>query len=356
MSKKKHESESQAITEVLKPVPISRALLSLLGTCALIFGINAIAKLYLEAYNPNRGDWLVREKWDMISELDQPVDWVILGDSSCNQGIVPDVFDEQLQTKSVNLCTIGNMTVLNTAWMLDAYIKKHGAPQNVLVVHVFDVWHRSMDPRSLSSIPLELGYWEELNPSKDVDLASKVKVFLDRYVPLYSSNESLKQLISAPLTTHQHSQSFSLQPDGFMVWQKPNPEYVEIQRVMHSSFAETHAFQISEHNQMALESIRENAEKYDFDVFIVNSPVYEGLYQDANFQHYYSQMQTALNAFADESPRVHFLSDTITFPKEKMENADHLIYSSAKTYTQEIADILSTRFRNVARALGQQDL
>jgi hypothetical protein len=348
MSKQNREKGSQSVKEILKPVPISRALLSVLGTFALIFGLNLVAKAYLEAHTPNRGDWLVREKWNMLSNLDQPVEWLVLGDSSCNQGIVPEVFDEQLDTTSVNLCTVGSMTVLNTAWMLDTYIQKYGAPKNVLVVHVFDVWHRSIDPQALSLIPLEHGYWRKLNPSKEIGIRANLEVFLKRYVPLYASNESLKRVISSPISSYQHSQSFTLQADGFMPWNEPNPEYVEAQRIMHSSFAREHNFEISEHNRVALESIRANAEKHNFDVFIVNSPVYEGLYQDAAFQDYYSQMRANLTNFANASQRVHFLDETVTFPKEKMENADHVIYASAKVYTRQITDILNTRFRNIA--------
>lgn len=341
MPRKNRTTDAQALKEVLSPIPTSRTFITLASTLALILGLNVAAKIYLDNHTPNRGDWLIREKWDMLSTLDQPVDWLILGDSSCNQGVVPEIFDQQLNTTSVNLCTVGSMTVLNTAWMLDAYIQKYGAPKNVLIVHVFDVWHRSMDPRALSTIPLEMGYWEKLDPPKQVDLPSQLQVFLDRYVPLYSSNESLKEIVTSPISAYHHSQSFSLQPDGFMVWQQPNPEYVEFQRAMHASFAKKHTFEISEHNQMALDSIKANAEKHNFNVFVMNSPVYDELYHDADFQRYYAQMQTALRTYANSSPNIQFLDDTITFPKEKMENADHVIYSSARTYTQQITNILS---------------
>jgi hypothetical protein len=210
-----------------------------------------------------------------------------------------------------------------------------------------------MDPQALSLIPLELGYWRRLSPSKQVGLTTQMEVFLKRYAPLYASNESLKRIVTSPVSAYQQSQSFTLQPDGFMPWQKANPEYVEAQRVMHSSFAKEHNFEISEHNRVALESIKENAEKHNFNVFIVNSPVYEGLYEDPDFQHYYAQMRANLNAFADQSSKVYFLDDTITFPKEKMENADHVIYSSAKTYTRQIAHILNTRFAQIAQLIQQ---
>ncbi len=121
-----------------------------------------------------------------------------------------------------------------------------------------------------------------------------------------------------------------------MIWEKPNPEYVEAQKKTNIEFAKKNKFKLSENNSKALERIVSLAEKHDFNIYLANSPIYEKLYEDKDFKAYYSQLQDTLGAYAAKSDRVHYIREPITFPKEQMENADHLVYSAAKVYTNKL--------------------
>ncbi|AOY84337.1 hypothetical protein BJP36_34850 [Moorena producens JHB] len=318
-------------------------LLSLLGTLILVILCNFAAKWYLNDHRPNRGYWLVKEKWEMLLGLKQPVDWLILGDSSCNQGVVPSILNERLDVTSINLCTIGNMLSLNDAWMLEKYIQQSGAPKNVLIVHVYDVWHRGINFPLLARVPLSWGYWQELEPPLKIRLRGPGILFIERYFPLYSENKSLSLWFRFPLDTFKEVRSYNIEEDGFMVWEKPNPSYVEAQKESHINFARNNQFNLSPYNRQALERIVALAEEYGFNVYLANSPMYEGLYEHEDFQAYFNQLQETLGAYAAKSERVHYIfREPMTFPKEQMENADHLIYSAAKVYTNElVSEILS---------------
>ncbi|GAA6621737.1 hypothetical protein [Scytonema sp. NUACC26] len=335
-------ANQQLPVEIIKPVSTRSVLLSLLWIAILVLLANFAAKWYLEKYTTNRGDWLIREKWELLENLKQPVDWLLLGDSSCNQGILPSILNEKLNTTSINLCTIGNMTSLGDAWMLEAYIKKFGPPRNVLIVHVPDVWSRQFQLSLLAKIPLSWGYWQQIEPQIALNLNNQLDLWVQRYLPLYSANQSLANLLMFPLDSFKLNRSFKLENDGFMIWEKPNPKNVESQKEEQINFVKSNEFNISSDNSLALNRIVTEAEKYNFDVYLANSPLYEVLYENEKFKAYFSQVQKTLNAYANRSEKIHHIQKPMTFPKEQMENADHVVYSAAKVYTNElITEIIS---------------
>lgn len=322
--------------EITLPIKSKEFFLSLLGTLIFVIMFNFAAKLYLKQNTPNRGYWLINRKWEILLNQKKPVDWLILGDSSCNQGVVPTIVNERLNTSSINLCTIGDMLSLDNSWMLETYIQRFGTPKNILIVHVYDAWNRGINRPVLAQVPLNWGYWKQVEPKVHFSKRDTLQLFIERYIPLYSENQSLSHLLKSPYDAFNHNQNFQLTEDGFMIWEKPNPEYVEAQRKMHLDFTRTNKFNLSSNNREALEHIAKLAEKHDFNVYIANSPIYEKLYEHKDFKAYFGQLQDTLDGYAAKSDRVHYIREPITFPKEEMENADHLVYSAAKVYTNKL--------------------
>lgn len=334
--------------EITKPIKSKEFFLSFLGTLIFVIIFNFTAKLYLKENTTNRGYWIINKKWEILSKQKKPVDWLILGDSSCNQGVVPTILNERLNTSSINLCTIGDMISLDDSWMLETYIQRFGeAPKNILIVHVYDAWSRGVNRPVFAQVPLDWGYWKRLEPKLHFAKRDTLQLFIERYIPLYSQNQSLSDLFKSPYDAFKRNQNFQLDKDGFMIWEKPNPEYVEAQRKMHLDFTRKYKFNFSSNNREALEHIVKLAEKHDFNVYIANSPIYEKLYEHKDFKAYFTQVQDTLDGYAAKSDRVNYIREPITFPKEDMENADHLVYSAAKVYTNKlISEIESIRKSN----------
>jgi hypothetical protein len=323
--------------EITRPIKGKGFFLSLIGTAMLVIIFNFVAKLYLKENTTNRGYWIINKKWEILLKQKKPVDWLILGDSSCNQGVVPSILNKRLEVSSINLCTIGDMISLDNSWMLETYIQKFGeAPKNILIVHVYDAWSRGVNRPVLAQVPLNWGYWKQLEPKLHFAKRDTLQLFLERYIPLYSQNQSLSLLLKSPYDAFNRNQNFRLTEDGFMIWEEPNPEYVEAQKKMHLDFIRKYKLDFSSNNREALEHIVKLAEKHDINVYLANSPIYEKLYEHKDFKAYFSQVQDTLDSYAAKSDRVHYIREPITFPKEEMENADHLVYSAAKIYTNKL--------------------
>ena len=323
--------------ENLPSVRKSRLLVDILGSLAMLVVLNFAALWYLGGYSTHFGYWTIHNKWQVLEHMEQEVDWLILGDSSCNQGVMPALFESELGETAINLCTTGNMGALGDLWILEEYIARFGVPHNVLIVHVYDVWHRDVNPVMTGQIPRPWGFWEahSFGSAWLEDPQVRREAFLERFVPLYSLNRTLGSIIrdTVLLRHNPFVPMWRLEPDGFLPAWEAKPDNVRTSAAEHVSFVSENVFSISYVNDNAMQEIVELADRLGFTVYLANSPVYEGLYADPAYQAYFAGVFDKLAEFAGDSPNVHYLTAVRTFPAELMQNPDHLIVDGAEQYT-----------------------
>ena len=92
---------------------------------------------------------------------------------------------------------------------------------------------------------------------------------------------------------------------------------------------------------MAMQEIGVLADSYGFDIYLVNSPVYQGLYDNPAYQSYLSGVQQKLAEFASDSSYVYHIPAVRTFPAELMQTPDHLILTGAEEYTHWLIEQIS---------------
>lgn len=326
--------------ETARPVKIGATLISVLGSLLVVLGANLWAISYLPEHGYNWGDRLVTHKWNMLLDMKAPVDWLILGDSSGAVGVVPSVIDEELGGTSINLCTHAGARIVNDAWMLETYIQRFGPPKHVLLVHTADGWTGGTGPvfYNLMQIPLGWGYWNRLQPPVELSLKQNLDAFLVKFVPLYSKNATLGWILRKPWKrslTAEGSPSF--QDDGLLLLQA-NPSNVE-NKVGPLIYAYTGAVaSFDDLGVKALNQVAALSDEYGFDVYLVNAPIYEGLYDSQGYSAYANQVSDWLDAFVAGHDRMRYILRTpMTFPADLMENVVHVSGSAAPLYTERIA-------------------
>ncbi len=313
--------------------------ISLFGTIALVALLNLLAGLWLERSSPNLGYRLIRAKWHALRTLEAPVDWLILGDSSGNQGLRPDVLERALGGRALNLCTIADTLTLNDAWMLREYLSRFPPPRAVVVVHVYDVWRRSPNVSVLAQAPMGLAAWVRLKPRPPLDSSALIERLATRLLPIYSESHSLKELMRRP--TLRRPDLPSSAPDGFMAVTQANPARVLEQKTGHLEFVRSAPFKMSAANRSGLEEMIRLAEEKGFDLWLTPSPMYEGLYREPDFQTYYGALLAELDALSRRHPRVRVLMRAPPlFSPDQMENADHVVGEAALAYSERVASAL----------------
>jgi hypothetical protein len=331
----------QLTREVIQPINGRSTAITIGGTIFLLFLANWAVLWLAEVYPYNRGYWLVQQKWELLQELSAPVDWLIVGDSTGNQGLVPDVLEARLGGTAVNLSTVGDMGAVDDVWMLQAYIDRFGPPAHVLVIHSYDAWHRDVRHIFVAKTPLSWNSWQDAYvPPLNLTAQEQLDVWLARYLPLYADNLTLGRIIRDRLFLQRPilQKRYSLQADGFMpLASAPTSTRVSDDVQEHLSFLATNTFSMPEINQQALAQLVNLAETYDIDVYLAFGPLNEALGMEQLFQTYFEQVRTGLETFTDQSDALHLLETTVMFPADQMENADHVILEAAIIYTELIA-------------------
>lgn len=309
-----------------------------------IFLLNGTAFFYLKRYNPNLGYEINSRKWEILKTLDEKKDWLILGDSTCNQGLSVETFNQELNTSAINLCTIGAMLTVDDSWMLKTYIRQFGPPKNVLIIHGYDIWQRKDINLALAS---QLPIWHLLKEKPEpwnLNLKEEITLVLYKYFPLYSQKDSLSEIISSLFKKNVPSDR-SFDESGFMSMKNADVQSVSEDRDGHISFLENRQFEMSSDNFQGLNNIKHLSDKYGFDIIIANAPVNEKLAENDSFKIYFLDIKEYLSEYA-QTNGIYYLEDLYTYPDDKMVSVDHVILEAAIDYSRKISDDISTLVKN----------
>lgn len=305
-----------------------------LSTLLVVAILNFATGVYLQGNTPNEGYRRIQRKWEMLVTMKEPVDTLIIGDSSGAQGVDPELVERAFGGEAVNLCTIADMTVVNSATMLDEYVRKFGAPKRVILVHVYDIWEREMTGYALARTP----YSPFENPEAlnwfPVDGGKKKEWIAGAYMPLFAENKSLMQAGKAFLKGGT-PRGKGPREDGFSVAEKPNPKQLESDLKLHTqNTAEPKG--ISDDNLLALQHMAKLAKEHGFPIYLVNSPLYEKVWQDEPFQARYYKTIDGVEKAIDKDRITYLFRTPQTFPATHMTNADHLTYEGAREFTAKL--------------------
>ena len=348
----------QLTREVLTASSVRSVLTSVLGTIVLVLAINFAALWYLDRYTSNSGLELVEQKWGILQNMEAPVDWLILGDSTGNQGVVPEILESKLGGTAVNLATIVPMTTLDDAMMLDVYIEKFGPPKNIVIVHSYDALFHEMSPLTFAKVPLPWGISSQYRFSPAlINVSQQVQISVARHFPLYFENGTLKDIIfdglKSPETLFTSNKAdLGLTPEGYMPRYEARPQGVEEDTNWHIEAIQEHEFVVTNVNIVAIDHITMLANQHGINVYIFTGPLYEGFYENEVFQERFSEIQAWWSTATGGSEYVHYMTSVSTFPSDQMEEVDHATHAGAEIYTENISlEIMKLKERKVVKNL-----
>ena len=300
--------------------------------------VNFLAYFYLKNYTSNEGYFIVSKKWELVTKTKKKIKWLIVGDSSGNQGVSTDIFENSFGGEAYNVCTLGDNTCLIDSWMLDYWIRENGAPENILMVHVYDVWPRSGNSYMFSQNPLMLAFSMNLRP--DVfSFSKKLNLLYKKYFALYYQNSSLSRIIQNPRNLFQ--EHYKMEEHGFIPHPNPNKKRVheDIKGHLWNLRNNTGKFAISNINKKSLQAIKQMVEDNKIKLFIANSPIAEDLYKSTEYQNYFKGIKSYLADYCNQSQYIHYINNPqMTFADSLMINADHLIERAAFDYSLKLAN------------------
>lgn len=327
-----------------------RLLLAVLVMALTVVGANWAVGRFLDTQGTNLGYVYIAHKWRVLSTLDAPVDWLVLGDSSGSQAFDPQVLHDTTGKTAINLGTIGNFGLSDDLWMLEEYIDRFGPPERVVLIHVYDVWHRSLKPSLIGRIPRPWVLSDQTAERYGFDQEARRDIFLNRYVRLFAERTSLRKSIEYAwlrLTSDDEELADARKKDRALPPEDPEltdsgfvrmcgalPSALKRDSRGHMRFLKKRRPRISKDNREALLSIAKLAQQHGFPVHVINGPLYERLERKPEFHGYFDRQVTMLRTLVEDYPMVHIGPNVLGFDSAHLQNVDHISCDATADYTR----------------------
>lgn len=313
--------------------PAANPLTLILAVASVLLGLNAALACLLEHYPVNAGYALVQKKWRLLQETAE-VDILILGDSSCNQGIQSELVQQTLGGTALNLCSIGDMTVLQDAWQLREYLQRHRPPRAVIIGHTYDAYTRDAAKlrRTVWNIVRTGTELATLSPQLELGALDRAYNAVAPYLPLYVQAQALRNVL-----TGGGLPQLGVQADGFMPEVESDPTRVEQDTADHLEELSASTPALSDVNAAGLQALAQLSLAHKLPLFVVLAPAHDQLAQSPRLQERLVQLAPLIEAQLAVSPYATYaLQQPMPFPADAMQNADHVLVDAARAYTRAV--------------------
>ncbi|MFI5349412.1 MAG: hypothetical protein ACHQ2Z_07705 [Elusimicrobiota bacterium] len=229
--------------------------LYLAGGAAVALSANIVfARLLV----PNTSYGFLQGALHELRSLKSPVDWILLGDSTSNTSVRPESLCPRLGVTCLNLSTVGDLSLVEEAWLLELYLRRFPPPHRVIMTHAFPAYGISpISDRLEKGFDVGLKDIEDLKPRGFSRFSPQWWRWLgDRVAPCRFMRAEL-------------AESLEEIAEDFLPEAKPVPGPPQSPFSWRRSDYEP----IAAGNREALEAIAEMAAARGFPVDIVDSPV-----------------------------------------------------------------------------------
>lgn len=302
----------------------------------VVVAVDMIAMVALRRFDDRLGSSLADGKWELLESTERDVEWLILGDSSCNQGLDPAVLGSRLGGEALNLCTTADMLAVDDVWMLQRFLEEHRAPRAVFVVHTYDMWHRDTRALTGSMWKVNTTRWAGRDPRVDFSVRDRLLNAIGRWIPLVSRSASLRRLLTEPPVGNQGREP--LDEAGFQHQLTPDPASVREDLSRHLAFLQGATFAMSKENEESLAVLGRLSDEHDLPVFIVSAPVLRDLELEPSYQRYVAPLDAQLAAFASNHDQVDVLPHPPGVSQDVLELVDHLVGDGPSMFSVFVAE------------------
>jgi hypothetical protein len=286
----------------------------------------------------NRGYWIFEHKWRLLQQSSDAIDLLFVGDSSCNQSVIPGRF-RSVGLRGLNLCTIGSSLVLNDLWMIEAWLASRRAPDRIVLIRSFDVWDRPdtvlrehLVPRLPRRAPTPV-------PQLASSAADRLRARLVKALPLWFEASSIRQAVTAA-----GRDPFATDSDGFMAVRRHDVAHVEADLRQGFEYVRSRAPQLSPVNRTALSRLAAVTHRHGIKLDIVSAPVGRDLAETDEFRRFHRALGELLGEVVRGYPNVRVLySRVASYANEELEGRDHILESAAVKHSDWLLDELDLR-------------
>ncbi|MCA8989281.1 MAG: hypothetical protein KDA78_16655 [Planctomycetaceae bacterium] len=312
----------------------------------IVLIINWGYAVFLTRYEANFGKYQVDYKWSLIQQPDRECQVLILGDSSGDQGVVPEIIYKNTGLTALNTCTFGDLLLVDDVWMLERYLELHQPPRYLVLVHVYDIWSRgNPETGSLQQIPLSIASWRQRSSLGLIDWKWLGQVWLNQQLPIISRRYTLDMFRKDPFvffdeySITRHAQRYD--SFGFRACQEAMPEMVRKDREDHLEQLKEQKETLSDLNRSAFARLVDLCQQNQIRLVVFNSPLDAELAGSDSFQEYSARLRSLLNIEVKQLPLDAIVDEIFKVSPSELERVDHVTRPAAERYTMFVAEKLN---------------
>lgn len=329
--------------EILKRVSTRKVVSLIVFPLLVTFLVNLYLIFYFDRFSPNPFYYIVNKKLSILKKIDKKVDWLVIGDSSGNQGINPAVITDSIGGSSYNLCTFADMGLMDGCWMLDNLIKRDLAPENVIMVLVYDSWNRNIHPALYGQYPFRWIYRNAVEPELILPKQYRKDVLYSHFLPIYHQADRIPERIKS--LRNFKSKLPYIDENGYNPYTFGVNDYeINADFKYHQAFTTDREPYISPHNLIAIKYLHEIAENTDINIYLANSPLHDDLWNDSTFNKFYTRLNDIISSQLPESGNIHYINNPpMLFDKTLLQSSDHLTDEGADIFTLHLLNEISPK-------------
>lgn len=331
---KPYETESAGHTAGKKGIVISIAV-------AIVFVLvcNFAAYKYVEEQSVNSTQGSVMEAWLGIQKLGEPVDVLLLGDSSGGANLATGAIADRLGGRVINLGNNAGSSLLMDAWMLSDYITKYGAPRTVLVTRTSQAYTIIHSVEYMSNVPLPWAYWDDFGLAPEWKDGELRQLFIEKFAVLYSDADFLRERLPKIWGLFKTNVAPRVPSHGYTAGYLKSDKQDDMDINTRTPSAYFSKFYLNKDPYNAIKYMADLARNYRFQLYFTLQPEWDEAIKAGLRTEHLAAQRKFISQFTDET-YVHIVEQVprTLFARAQMQNPNHLWHGSERIYTEEIVN------------------
>ncbi len=281
---------------------------------------------------------------------ERSADLIILGDSSASENIDPAIIEKKTNYSSLNLATVGDSLMIGNYFQLQDYLKYHQPPKAILLMFVYDFWHRR--PNNLvyrnyyNFIIKEIIFNPDSLKVNSYFLAFLMPSFRYRLDILKIMNPASiingGHLLSSFRSIKEERDWFRIrvyEKSGFLPVFRSFPEYYSLDVKWHQRFLSGSDFYVSKSNQYYLSKISSLAKENNIKVYYAAPVLSKDIVGYEPGQSYLNGCLSFINGLSEKYDFKIINEDYYSLDALAHSNSvDHLLAGEAEKFSSFLAD------------------
>lgn len=322
---------SYSVDEYSENINIRKLLFILLIVLFCFIGINIYISELVREYDYTIGSL---SKWSILTELDAPVDVLILGDSAASQGIIPEIITEQTGLSAINIATNAQMGYYSDVVMLEDYLRRFGVPKIVILGNTFDVHVRRVVIKQMlyrNFIPSQ--YWTSEYYDNGLSAIELLEMALYHHFPVISRPTTVRHILTESLLSRPwNTDSRQLTPHGAYLNVNAKPYRFEHEVEIYKQKV-LDQLPVTDGYREGINALIKLVSEYQVPLYVVTPPVYKEIVHTEGFSEFIEPRKQLWMEIAEQYDYIVFNPKTIEFDETLMFDANHVMDKGAEIFT-----------------------